>query len=832
MQRVRGPPRARLDVVLRLRRSTKAPRKRGRIRKLRLLAVLTVLVLLAGTAFTFGLVRAVASEIPLLDPSAQRSQVDGVIYASNGRSVLAVLRGDESRVLLDDIGDVSPIMRQAIVSVEDHRFYEHNGVDTRGILRALWSDIRSQGVVEGGSTITQQFVKNAYVRNQRTLARKVREAALAWQLEQRWSKDRILLAYLNTIYFGNGAYGIQQAARTYFGKGATRLTLVESALLAGLPADPSLYDPVRHPRAAMQRRRYVLQTMVDQGKITPGQFQTANRAPLPKPADVRLPGTQGPGQYFANYVKDQLIAKYGAGRVFGGGLKVTSTIDLGLQETAHRAIESVLKTPGGPAAALVAIDPRTGAVRAMVGGSNFRQSQFNLATQAERQPGSSFKPFVLATALRQGISPATTFESKPVDIDAGDRVWHVTNYEGDYLGRVDLARAMVSSDNAVYSQLTKLVGPRAIVKTAHALGIRSELDPYFSIGLGFVAVNPLDMTRAYATFANRGMRVDGSLTGDRPRVVERVEFARTGAVAENRPVGKAAMTRGEADLLTSILQRVVTSGTGRKAALADRPVAGKTGTTDNYGDAWFVGYTPQLAVAVWVGYPDKLQPMLTEYGGKPVAGGTLPAQIWHAFMTAADKQLKLEPEQFPPTPYLPAQDRRVVWRGGSYKLDNGYCPGTRVVAYFVDRGPGTQARCYANEVTVPLVVGRTIDTASETLAEQPLGTELIGVPAKTGKHPGYVVKQEPRNGFLSANATVRLYVTRPDPRYGLFPNLVGSSLTAARPRLRKLRARTTISYDTGPAGSILEQTPEPGVAAGKGLKVALIVGRGTANSTP
>ena len=304
------------------------PRKRGRIRKLRLLAVLTVLVLLAGSAFTFGLVRAVASEIPQLDPSAQKAQVDGVIYASNGRSVLAVLRGDESRVLLSDIGDVSAIMRQAIVSVEDRRFYEHNGVDTRGILRALWSDIRSQGVVEGGSTITQQFVKNAYVRNQRTIARKVREAALAWQLEQRWSKDRILLAYLNTIYFGNGAYGIQQAARTYFGTGAKRLTLPEAALLAGLPADPSLYDPVRHPRAARLRRHYVLKTMYDQGKISERQLHNASKAPLPKPEDVRLPGTQGPGQYFANYVKDQLIAKYGAGRVFGGGLKVTSTIDL------------------------------------------------------------------------------------------------------------------------------------------------------------------------------------------------------------------------------------------------------------------------------------------------------------------------------------------------------------------------------------------------------------------------------------------------------------------------------------------------------------------------
>ncbi len=787
--------------------------------------MLTVLVLLAGMAFSFGLVRAVASEIPLLDPATQKPQLDGVIYASNGRSVLAVLRGDESRVLLKNIGDVSPIMRQAIVSVEDRRFYEHNGVDTRGIVRALWEDIRSKGVVEGGSTITQQFVKNAYVRNERTIARKVREAALAWQLEQRWTKDRILLAYLNTIYFGNGAYGIQQAARTYFGKGARRLTLTESALLAGLPADPSLYDPTQHPRASKQRRRYVLQTMFDQGKITARQLHNASRAPVPRAKDVRLPGTQGPGQYFVNYVKDQLIATYGAGRVFGGGLKVTSTIDLGLQETAHRAIENVLKTPGGPSAALVAIDPRTGAVRAMVGGSNFRESQFNLATQAERQPGSSFKPIVLASALRRGISPLTTFDSKPVEIDAGDRIWRVTNYEGDYLGRVDLARAMVSSDNSVYAQLTKLVGPHAIVQTAHALGIRSELDPYFSIGLGAVAVNPLDMTRAYATFANRGVRIDGSLTKDRPRVVERVEFVRTGRVAENRPVARPTMTTGEADLLTSILQRVVTQGTGKRAALPDRPAAGKTGTTDNYGDAWFVGYTPQLAVAVWVGYPDKLKPMLTEFGGKPVAGGTLPALIWKAFMTAAAEQLKTVPEQFSGTPYLPAEEKRIVWRGGSFKLDNGYCPGTRVVTYFAGRGPTTEAECYANEVTVPLVIGRTVDVANEVLARQPLGSELIGVPAKPGKRPGYVIKQEPRNGFLSANGKVRLYVTRPDPRFGLLPNLVGSSVAVARSRLRSLKAKTTIEYDKGPAGSVLEQRPEPGVAAGRGLHVALIVGR-------
>ena len=422
--------------------------------------MLTVLVLLAGMAFSFGLVRAVASEIPLLDPAAQRSQLDGVIYrVQRPLRPRGAPRRREPRAA-EDIDDVSPIMRQAIVSVEDQRFYEHNGVDTRGIARALWQDIQSQGVVEGGSTITQQFVKNAYVRNERTIARKVREAALAWQLEQRWSKDRILLAYLNTIYFGNGAYGIQQAARTYFGKGATPAHAggVGAARRASRPTRPSTT-----PRSTRARRSSGATTSCrrcsTRARSPRASCTTPRAAPLPKAEDVRLPGTQGPGQYFVNYVKDQLIAKYGAGRVFGGGLRVTSTIDLQLQETAHRAIESVLKTPGGPAAALVAIDPRTGAVRAMVGGSNFRESQFNLATQAERQPGSSFKPIVLASALRQGISPITTFESKPVDIDAGDRIWHVTNYEGDYLGRVDLARAMVSSDNSVYAQLTKFVGP-------------------------------------------------------------------------------------------------------------------------------------------------------------------------------------------------------------------------------------------------------------------------------------------------------------------------------------------------------------------------------------
>ncbi len=404
---------------------------------MRLLALLVVLLVLVTGAFTLGLVRALAGEIPALDPANQHGDVDTLIYDSNTQSprVLARLTGSESRTLLKSISDVSPIMRQAIVSVEDKRFYEHNGVDVHGIARAIWQDLTNQSVVQGGSTITQQFVKNAYVRNQRSIGRKIREAALAWQLEQVWSKDRILLAYLNTIYFGNGAYGIQRAAQTYFGTGASKLNLAQAALLAGLPSDPTLYDPVTSPRSARARRHLVLSDMLHQGKITFAQMHAADTTPCPRPQDIRPPGKHGTAPYFVNYVISQLVQKYGTRVVFGGGLRVTTTIDLGLQDLAHKAIDKILTNPSGPAAALVAIDPRDGAVKAMVGGRNFREGQFNLATQAERQPGSSFKPIVLATALHQGISPLTTFDSKPITIFTGHRYWHVTNYESNYPGR-------------------------------------------------------------------------------------------------------------------------------------------------------------------------------------------------------------------------------------------------------------------------------------------------------------------------------------------------------------------------------------------------------------
>jgi penicillin-binding protein 1A len=761
--------------------------------------------------------------VPQLDPSRYHREVNSYIYAEDGHTVLAVLRGSENRRVVSS-NRISDVMKQAIVAVEDRRFFEHRGIDLRGISRAVWQDIRNQKVVEGGSTITQQFVKNAYVKGERSISRKLREAALAWQLEQQWPKDRILTAYLNTIYFGNGAYGIEQASRVYFGHGAVRLNLAEAALLAGIPADPSLYDPVTNPRSALARRRTVLRNMLKQQDITYGQFQRANRAPLPRPEDVRLPGTQGPKAplYFTSYVVQLLVDRYGTARVFGGGLRVKTSIDLGLQKIARNAVSKWLPADLGPAAALVAVDPRDGRVLAMVGGENYRKSQFNLAVQGHRQAGSAFKPFVLATALSQGISPSTTFESKPVTISLGDRLWYVHNYEGQDLGRIDLGTATAFSDNTVYAQLTNVVRPRNVARMAHALGVTSPLKGYFAIGLGGEPVNPLEMARAFSSIANGGSRVDGSLIGNHPRAVLTVN-GEDNLVVPHRVLGER-----NAAIIDYLLQRVVNEGTGKNARLADgRPVAGKTGTTENYGDAWFVGYTPQLAVAVWTGYPNRLVPMLTDYHGRPVAGGTYPALIWKSFMDRALPYLHDDPEAFP-TPEFPySSPKRLVLRDGRWQLDNGYCRNTIPVSYFSDSKLPKTAGCKPNEVEVPKVVGLSYAAAKARLALQPLEAQPIYKPAAPGQRLGIVLGQIPSLGArLSSFDTVRLVLAK--PLHGVVPNLLGLRVATARRRLTPLRARVVVrkgARGEGLAGHIVAQAPRPGVAAAPGMRVTLVVGR-------
>jgi penicillin-binding protein 1A len=776
-------------------------------------------------SFSFGLIRAIASEIDAgkFDPKKQLdNQVNGYIYDSSGKKILAVLRGSEARTLIE-YDDISDPMRHAIVAIEDQRFWEHNGIDLRGIGRALIADIKHQKVVEGGSTITQQFVKNGLERDQKTIARKVREAAYAWQIERddkHWGKKKILTEYLNTIYFGNGAYGVQQAALTYFHHGARDLTIPEAALLAGIPADPNRYDPVTNPKAALMRRQLVLKAMLEQSMITPGQYAEANATKLPKPEEVRLPGTEGPAQHFVNYVKQQLIDEYGSAEVFGGGLKVRTTIDLNLQRKARNAISKWLTNPDGPSAALVAIDPRNGAVKAMVGGNNYRKSQFNLAVQGVRQPGSSFKPFVLATALREGISPATHFESRPQTINLGDKYWVVSNYDDSYLGSIDLERATIESDNAVYAQLTQLVGSKHVAETARRMGIRSKLDGYFAIGLGAEAVNPLELARAYATLAYGGRRIDGAMLGNKPRVIAKV--TERGRTRFNAPTEFNALTATEAGIMNSILQKAVRLGTGKRAALVDRPVAGKTGTTENYGDAWFVGYTPQLVVAVWVGYPTTLKPMLTEFNGKAVTGGSFPALIWKSFVENALKGVPPQGFPYPSTPYV--APKLVVRRGNRILLDNGLCHSRQEVVYFAGKGPSQTANCLENEVEVPNVRKLTLAEAQARVAAQPLTAELVYKPAAPLQEPGIVVDQRPRAGYRSSYDRIILVVSK--ATQGVIPNLVGRNLADARLRLKKLKIEPQIRWGAGKPGTILHQKPRAGVAAAPGVKVELVVARG------
>jgi penicillin-binding protein 1A len=803
-------------------------RRRRRIRRLRLLALLTVLGLLGSVSFSFGLIRATASEIDAgkFDPKRQLdNQVNGYIYDSTGTKILAVLRGSEARTLIS-YEQIADPMRHAIVAIEDRRFWEHDGIDLRGIGRALIADIRQQKVVEGGSTITQQFVKNALDRDQKTIGRKVREAAFAWQLERSraWPKKRILQEYLNTIYFGNGAYGVQQASLVYFDHGATDLTIAEAALLAGIPADPSRYDPVANPESAKARRRVVLRAMLEESKITPAQLAEANATPLPDPDDVRLGGIEGQhgALHYVNYVKQQLIDEYGSAEVFGGGLKVRTTIDLELQEMAREAISKWLTNPDGPSAALVAIDPRNGAVRAMVGGNNYRKSQFNLAVQGVRQPGSAFKPFVLATALRQGISPATHLESEPQAINLGDKYWVVGNYGDQYLGSIDLEQATIESDNAVYAQLTQLVGSKNVAATAKRMGIRSKLDGYYAIGLGAEAVTPLELARAYATLAHGGRRVDGRIFKNRPRVIE--EIVQRDKKRFNTPKAFDALTSTQAGIINSALQKAVQFGTGKRAYLPNRPVAGKTGTTENYGDAWFVGYTPQLAVAVWVGYPTTLKPMLTEFHGEPVTGATYPALIWKSFVEQALKGEEAEGFPYPAVPY--AAPKLVTRRGDKLLLDNGLCKSRQEIVYFAGKGPSKEANCLENEVEVPDVRRLTAAEAQIRVEAQPLTPHFVYKPAAPLQRVGVVVDQRPKTGYLSSYDRLLLVVSK--ATQGVIPNLVGRTLDDSRRRLKKLKLEPQIRWSPGSTadpGTVLEQRPKAGLAAGPGVKIELVVAR-------
>jgi penicillin-binding protein 1A len=794
-----------------------------------------MLVLVGFSAFLFGLLTSVSAQISDLNPFDQKPLYQNTtIYANDGHTILAILHGSQARVVVPS-SEISPRIKQAIVAIEDKRFYDHRGVDIHGILRAIWNDVTG-GPVQGGSTITQQFVKNAINGNAPTITRKLKEAALAWKLEQKWSKDQILTAYLNTIYFGNGAYGVEEACRVYFGHSAKNVNPAEAALLAGIPEDPSLYDPVAHPLFALQRRNLVLEQMYEQGYLDQSQYTYWRNAKMPNPNDVRLPASGNDrAPYFANYVADQLVDRYGAKIAYGGGLKVTTTIDLRLQKFAKQAINTVLPASIGPSAALVAIDVHTGAVLAMIGGRNFHVSQFNLATQGERQPGSAFKPFVMAAALKDGISPASIMDSHPVVIDAGGRAWSVTNFEHTSLGPINLSTALAYSDNTVFAQLTNLVGPPNVVKAAQAMGITSPLQPYFSIGLGGEPATPVEMARAYATLANGGYRLDSSILQDEPMTVQSISFPNKNPknapkVVANytEPQSIPWLTNGNAAIEDQMMEGVVQYGTGVSAQIPGVQIAGKTGTTENYGDAWFVGFTPDVVTAVWVGYPNKLIPMTTEFHGQTVEGGTFPALIWKAFMEKALPYMASQPmyeknaaAALPSASVPYSSPSTVIFRQNKLELDNGNCRGADTMQFFTGTAPTAVAPCKPNEVEVPDVRGYTLADAESRLIGQPLLETVSYAPALPGRRAGLVVSQKPVDGTLSAYQKVKLVVSR--AVYGVVPRLVGMPVARARAALARMQLQARVTG--GASGNVVAQSPPSGVAASPGMRVVLTVKR-------
>jgi penicillin-binding protein 1A len=669
------------------------PGRKVRIRKLRLLAIATGVILLAAVSTVFGMMMAVASDLPKLEEPAERNSV---IVDRKDREI-GVLTGNQKRIFLQE-GEIAPVMKHAIIAIEDRRFYTNEGVDLRGIGRALYSDIVARKVVQGGSTITQQFVKNALAaQDDRTILQKLREAAMAYHLTRKWSKDRILKNYLNTIYFGNGAYGIESAARTYFQtshpgcdeKGAPRLCATqlephEAALLAGMVASPTGYDPIANPADAKARRDLVLQRMMEQRFLTRAQYEYARRRPLPDRGDLQPPVEETDYPYFTSWIKQQVVDRLGGGQegarlAFEGGLRIRTTIDKDMQTAAQQAVDEWLPSEDGPRASLVAIDNRSGEVRAMVGGDEYNSAPFNLATQGQRQPGSAIKPFILAEALRQGVSVNSTWTSQKMtfDVPKSTEVFTVNNYEGAYSGVTTLARATTFSDNSVFAQVGIKVGTRRIARLAERMGIRTPVSHNWAMTLGGLeeGVTPLDMAHAYQTFATGGELVYGSLSpGAENRRNEiapgPVGITRISRLADDEwklvklPGGERAINRKQtrrvldkdvAEQVGSLLQGVVTAGTGTRAQVGDLPIAGKTGTTEGYGDAWFVGWTPKHTIAVWVGHPDGFKPMETEFQGEPVAGGTFPAGIFKTFVETLPEAKEAEEDDDLPVPEAPVE---------------------------------------------------------------------------------------------------------------------------------------------------------------------------------
>jgi penicillin-binding protein 1A len=728
-----------------------------------------------------------------------------MVYDRYGR-LIKVFHGVQNRTIVP-LKRIPDHVQKAVVAIEDERFYRHEGVDVRAIARAFLANIRSGEVREGGSTITQQYVKNVIIAPgdiaEKTLQRKVDEAALARQLEKKLDKDEILFRYLNTVYFGQGAYGIQTAAKTYFGRNARSLNLAQGALLAALIRSPDTYDPFKHRARARERRNLVLEKMRELAWADSGKIDKAIRSKvkLHRTEDT----TRYPAPYFLDYLQRLIkydprfdnLGKTSAQReklLFTGGLRIYTTVDLEMQAAADAAVDQVLAYPGDPHGALVAIEPSTGHIRAMVGGRDYfatrkenRFAKLNLATVAEpglgpksydpvtgkriakapgtgRQAGSAFKPFALAAGLRQGISLSDTYkasgEMKFPGADNG-ATWTVQNYEGSEFGTVSLLEATISSINVVYAQLILDVGPEAVTTLADAMGINTSLLAVPSAVLGANPVNALGMASAYSTFATNGHYHP-------PVAITRILDAEGKEIYRANPKPQEVLEPGISFLVTQALQKVITSGTGTQALgyLGGRPAAGKTGTAQEYRDAWFAGYTPDLAAAVWVGYPDGSVEMktscITTTGCRPtriqVSGGTWPTEIWGAFMARALAGVPATAFRVPDTGLVAFT---IDSRTGCIATDS--TPDEFQVTSYYAPGEQPPSSCGTLKTAVPSVLGYTADEATEILDSEGFVVDVVTEPetnkGQAKKNSGKVWKQSPGSGTeVEDGSTVTIWV--------------------------------------------------------------------------
>ncbi len=779
------------------------------------------------------------------------------LYAADG-TLITPLHAGEDRVVVKWT-NIPRVVADAVVAIEDQRFWAHAGVDLKALLRALYVNATEGRIVSGASTITQQLVKNLYVGDEESVSRKVREAYLAWQLEQRLSKERILTKYLNTVYFGNGAYGVQAAAQTYFDVDASELTLPQAALLAGLIRAPIEYDPVAHPVHARQRRNRVLDAMAEQGLIDAATRDAA----LATPIELSLRNEEERryiAPYFVDYFKEWFLSNPRFGEtvsdrydlLFEGGLRITTTLVPRMQAQAERAVRQVLPYERDPYAAMTVIDPRTGFVKAMVGGRDYWDeddpfARINLATGGStgRQTGSAFKPFALVAALENGFSPSSPLNGSSVSIPLADgTAWEPQNAEGGGYGTISLESATVNSVNVAYANLevqlgggNAWLGAEKIVEVAERMGIRccprttepgTPLRAVPAAVLGANEVSTLEMASAYGTLAFGGAHVQ-------PTPVVRIEGPDGTVLYEAPSRAEQVVDPAVASVAVDILEEVVQYGTGTAARLF-RPQFGKTGTEDLYRDAWFVGAIPQLVAAVWVGFPQGQISMQYPTTRIKVFGGTWPAQIWHAFMYNATERM--------PVRDFPEPSGGVEYVSVKIDITQGCVanpftpPGNIRTQQFL---AGTQPTEVCEEpssyqyLTVPSVVGMRQGEATSALRAAGFNVAVELVPSD--QPPGTVVAQDPDGGASALQtSTVTISVaeaTSPVPEVAVVPDVTGSSEGSAAARLRRAGFEVAVSYQaecdaSDPTcvyrqGVVWAQSPAAGSEAELGTTVTIVV---------